>query len=258
MVVTDEGKDGNVAVLGRAKILPLTAAMVGIGFAVFACSTPRAAPPQEANPAEQRSESGPETVAPAPAPTAAGPPVSPSIAEASVPLQTTGWFLPASHLAEPGGDDDGFESNPDGALAQDGVEAADIDSGTATAASCLSAAKDRQLFWDLDVSLPSVFAIIDGIEVGFRARADDSVGKAYFCAQLSWDGGRTWTDSQRTNQLTETSQLLVAGLPGESWGRFWSLADLSDRSFRVRVISVSGNPERDFFIEWVGVRVSYH
>lgn len=78
------------------------------------------------------------------------------------------------------------------------------------------------------------------------------------CAQLSWDGGKEWTEPQRTAQLIDRMELVVAGLPHEDWGRIWTRNDLSRSNFRVRLINVSDDGRRDFFVDWAGVRVDYH
>jgi hypothetical protein len=156
-----------------------------------------------------------------------------------------------------GGDDDGFEAHPDRLLARDRREAKDRKSGTSVGTSCLNAGKDRNVLGGFPIELPSG-ALVDGIEVGLRASADDGVGRSFVCAQLSWDGGEQWTEARRTNQLNERPRLVVAGLPDETWGRTWVQNDLSQPNFLLRLINVSDDGRRDFFVDWVGVRVSYH
>lgn len=187
-------------------------------------------------------------------------PVTPTLVVPSTTpqLQRTEFIGAGSQEAESNGDADGFESSPADALVLDGREAADMDSGTNAANSCFNAGKDRHLFSDFNIGLPAGATIIDGIEVGLPARADSSVGIAYFCAQLSWDGGVHWTEPRRTAQLTETSTMLVAGLPLDRWGRSWLTSDLSQRNLRLRVISVADHGLRDFFLDWVAIRVTYH
>ncbi len=76
----------------------------------------------------------------------ASPPIAdPTSARPTPPppvVRQTTWVVPRRQAAEPGGDGDGWASG-DAALADDGVEAFDQDSGAGLAASCLSAAKDR-------------------------------------------------------------------------------------------------------------------
>ncbi len=198
--------------------------------------------------------------APSPVATARTTPVMPGITPTSssaAPRQDTGFQGAGSERFDTGGDGNGFESNPAAALLADGLEAADMDSGTTAAASCFNFGKDRHIFGEFDLALPPT-ALVDGIEVGFQARADGAVGKSYFCVQLSWDSGLGWSEPGRTAQLTETSSFLVAGDPTDRWLRSWVAPELSKANLLVRVISVSDNPERDFFLDWIAVRVTYH
>ncbi|MBI5289500.1 MAG: hypothetical protein HY873_11070 [Chloroflexi bacterium] len=191
----------------------------------------------------------------------ASPPIAdPTSARPTTPppvVRQTTWAVPRRQAPESGGDGDGWALG-DAALADDGVEAFDKDSGAGLAASCLSAAKDRHRFDDILLQLDSSAPIIDGIEVGLEARTDDAIGQVYFCVQLSWDGGQTWTEPERTNQLTAEPAFLTAGLPDDTWGRTWSAGELDNGRLAVRVISVSDDTRRDLWIDWIGVRASYH
>ncbi len=236
-------------------LVPVIAAMTTLISVGCGSSSPSPSPTTGATATAAGPSPTVAVVTPPPLPTRTPAPAS---AGTPVPLQDTGWLAPASQTAEAGGDGDGFESDPQAILTQDGLEAADKDSGTTLAVSCFNAGKDRHLLRDFGVSLALPSAIVDGIEVGLQARADSGLGKSYFCLQLSWDGGQHWTDPQRTNQLTETAAFVVAGLPRDPWGRSWTAQELSDANFRVRLIDVSDNAQRDFLVDWVGVRVSYH
>jgi hypothetical protein len=44
---------------------------------------------------------------------------------------------------------------------------------------------------------------------------------------------------------------------GNTWGESWDASDFDNSSFRVRIISNSGSPNSDFFLEWVAVRINY-
>jgi hypothetical protein len=50
---------------------------------------------------------------------------------------------------------------------------------------------------------------------------------------------------------------MLLGSPSDTWGRTWTAADLGNANFRVRVISTSSTTGRDFFLDWVPVRVTY-
>jgi hypothetical protein len=47
------------------------------------------------------------------------------------------------------------------------------------------------------------------------------------------------------------------GGPAALWGRSWTLGELSNANFRVRVVNVSSVGTRDFFLDHVGVNVTY-
>jgi hypothetical protein len=49
----------------------------------------------------------------------------------------------------------------------------------------------------------------------------------------------------------------ILGGAADKWGRTWSVAEMSNANFRVRVTDVASNTARDFSLDWVAVRVSY-
>lgn len=165
-----------------------------------------------------------------------------------------GFLNPAANAADSGGDGNGFEVNPVNAHLADGAVAADIDSGTGTGTTCTSSGKDRHRFYDYGIAVPAGSSIT-GIEVRLDARADDTAGAPKMCVQLSWDGGITWTAAKATATLGTAVGTFVLGGPADTWGRTWTAADVANANFRVRVINVSSSTARDFFLDWIGVRV---
>lgn len=155
-----------------------------------------------------------------------------------------------------GGDDNGFEVNPINAYANDGLFAGDYNSGTNNSSNCTSNGKDKHSFYNYNVSIPGT--TIDGLEVRLDALVDAVIGSPKMCVQLSWDGGVTWTSPKSTTTLTTTETTFILGGAGDTWGRVWAVSDLSNGNFRVRVTDVASNTARDFFLDWVAVRVSYH
>jgi hypothetical protein len=237
--------------------------LLGIALWAAACARTTAPTPSDAaSPGSGRAEAGREAPALSlglAAPDIAAGSATPDIPPGSTtaPDHSTSWILPSTQTADVGGDDDGFEAHPDRLLARDRREAKDRKSGTSVGTSCLNAGKGRHVLGGFSIELPGG-ALVDGIEVGLQASADDGVGRSFVCAQLSWDGGEQWTEPRRTNQLTRRPRRVVAGLPHETWGRTWVQNDLSQPNFFVRLINVSDDGRRDFFVDWVGVRVSYH
>jgi len=101
-------------------------------------------------------------------------------------------------------------------------------------------------------------AAIQGIEVQLRASADkSSPGAPQICVQLSSDGGITWTTAKSTATLTTANTTYTLGAPTDLWGGTWTSASLSNTNFRVRVIDVSSNNTRDFFLDYIAVNVTY-
>lgn len=77
------------------------------------------------------------------------------------------------------------------------------------------------------------------------------------CVQLSWDGGQSWTSARSTPTLGTSFATYTIGGANDTWGRAWSTTNLSNASFRVRVINVSSSTSRDFSLDWIPVRVHY-
>ena len=155
------------------------------------------------------------------------------------------------------GDNDGFQVNPIDACTDGGGYAQDIDSGTSTKMACGDLGKDRQLFYDYGLAIPSG-SVVEGIEVRVDAWFDGSLGAvALMCIELSWDSGTTWTVAKMTPPLTTAETTHVLGSPHDSWGRAWADADLLDVNFRVRVTNLATNIDHDFSLDWVAVQVTH-
>ena len=132
----------------------------------------------------------------------------------------------------------------------------DTDSGSNTNTNCTNNGKDKHRFYNYNASIPGT--VIDGIEVRLDAKADATTGSPKICVQLSWDGGATWTTAKSTATLTTTEATYTLGGTADTWGRTWTTSNLSNANFRVRVIDVASNSARDFSLDWVSVRVTYH
>ena len=154
------------------------------------------------------------------------------------------------------GDNNGYELTPADAFANDGVFAVDNNSGTNNNTSCTSNRKDRHVFWNYGLSIPSG-ATITGIEVRTDGRADSTSGAPRFCIQISWNGGVTWTAAKTTSALTTSEATYLLGSTTDTWGRTWSSNDFADANFRIRITDVAGNTSRDFSLDWLAVRVLY-
>ena len=162
----------------------------------------------------------------------------------------------ANAVTSGAGDNNGYESNPANAHADDGVFAVDTDSGSGTQTSCTHSRKYKHIYRDYNISVPGC-ATISGIEVRLDARADATAGAPRICVQLSWNGGASWTSPLQTGTLTTSEATYTLGGAANTWGRSWSSAELSNANFRVRVINVASNSSRDFSLDWVSVKVTH-
>ena len=154
------------------------------------------------------------------------------------------------------GDNDGFQTTPLNACSNDAASAQDVNSGTGAPDTCTSAKKDRHLYYDYGFAVPAG-STINGIEVRLDAWADNTSFSPFMCAELSWDGGATWTAAKSTPNLGATESTFTLGSASDTWGRTWSAGDFSNANLRVRVTNVSGFNGRDFFLDWVAVQVTY-
>jgi hypothetical protein len=178
--------------------------------------------------------------------------------EAKVTLgsTSTGFKDCASTAADTGGDGDGYESSPANACAQDGAVAVDASSGTSASSSCADAGNDRHRFWGYGFGLPGSVSAVEGITVRLRAGLNNNGGTTAMCAQLSWDGGASWTAS-RSITPTNTLTTFTLGGAADTWGRSWTSAELSPSNFRLRVIDASSMANKDVSLDWAGVQVDY-
>ncbi len=171
-------------------------------------------------------------------------------------LATTGFLNPSADAAETSnaGDNNGFETSPGRAYTSNNSFAVDTNSGNGIGTNCTGVDKDKHRFYDYGISLPSG-ASVDGIEVRLDAKVDNTTGAPKMCVQLSWDGGTTWTAAKTTSTLTTTKASYTLGGVADTWGRTWSDTELSNSNFRVRVIDVASDNNRDFSLDWVGVNI---
>lgn len=180
-------------------------------------------------------------------------------AEAHAGVTTTGLLNCGANAAvtASSGDNNGFEVNAGNACANDGASAQDVNSGTGTQTTCTDIHKDRHLYYNYGISVPTGSSV-DGIEVQVDAFADATTGVPRYCVELSWDGGTTWTTAQTmASDLTTSEASYTLGSASDTWGRTWAVSDLSNANFRVRITSRSSDTTRDFSLEWAAVKVTY-
>lgn len=172
---------------------------------------------------------------------------------------TTAWFNPSANAAvtTSAGDNNGYQSSPTNAYTNDSLFALDTDSGTSdTTTSCTSTTKDKHTYYNYNISVPAG-KVINGIEVRLDGRAESTAASPKFCVLVSWDGGVSWTAAKSTTTLTTAEATYILGTSTDTWGRTWSTTELSNTSFRLRVVNVATSLIRDFSLDWAAVRVTY-
>jgi hypothetical protein len=155
------------------------------------------------------------------------------------------------------GDNNGYETNPGGGCVVDGSLAVDTDSGTNANLSCTDAGKDRHRFWGYAFGLPATVGSIDGIEVNLTAGLNNQGKTSILCAQLSWNGGATWSSPLQVTLTGAAVATYALGGPTNTWGRTWSVAELDPSLFRVRITDVTDHPNKEFRLDGVTVQVDY-
>ncbi len=170
----------------------------------------------------------------------------------------TGLKAPAANapVTSGSGDNNGFQTTPGNAYTSDNAYAVDTDSGTTTSSSYTDPGKDRHLFYNYSFGLPAGATVL-GIEVRLEAKVDATSGSPMMYAELSWDGGASWTTAKATTTLKKTDTVYTLGSASDTWGRAWMDAELGDTPFRVRITNVATNTSRDFSLDQIAVRVTY-
>ena len=174
------------------------------------------------------------------------------------PLANTGFLAPAANVpvTSGAGDSNGFETTPNNAYVLDGLFAVDANSGTNSNKACTNSGKDKHVYYNYGFNLPAGAAVA-GIEVRLAAKVNSTSNAPKMCVQLSWNGGATWTAAQSTPTLSTATTTYVLGGATNTWGRTWSVADLSNASFRIRIIDVASATNKTFSLDSVAVRVTY-
>ena len=168
------------------------------------------------------------------------------------PNADTGFLDASAQAADSGGDGDGFEVNPTNAFADGGTDPnhkATNNNGRA----------DRHRFYNYGISIDSSCSI-QGFEVRLDWWLDGVNATNSMSVELSWDGGANWTAAKTDTVESTTEHTTVLGGSADTWGRTWAVSELSDANFRLRVTSNSsggGSNVRDFFLDWVPVKVYF-
>jgi hypothetical protein len=186
----------------------------------------------------------------------AGP--TPTPTNTPAPSTSTGYLAPFAQapVTTGAGDNNGYESSPANAFADGGGGATDLNSGTSKSTSCTDAGKDRHIFYNYNLSIPST-ATIQGVQVRLDARADSSSGSPRICVEISTNGGASWTSAKQTATLGKTEAMYTLGSASDLWGATLTGDSFTNANFRVRVTDVSSNANRDFYLDYIAVNVTY-
>jgi len=77
------------------------------------------------------------------------------------------------------------------------------------------------------------------------------------CVELSWNNGTSWTAAKNTSTLTAAEATYTLGSSTDTWGRAWTLTELTDGNLRIRITNVASDTTRDFRLDWSAVQVTY-
>ena len=159
--------------------------------------------------------------------------------------QPTVYKSPTEEDASSG---NGLENNPEGAF---------DDAGT-VASHTNNTAGESHIFYNYNPFDIPDGSTVNGIEVRTDWYLDSTGGTNSLDVDLSWDGGGdSWTSVKSDSTETDEEHIASLGGASDTWGRTWSADDFTNENFRVRVTMSSTTAGRDFFLDWIPVRVYY-
>ena len=164
---------------------------------------------------------------------------------------------PASNVADTGGDGNGYETTPANGCVLDGAVATDASSGTNTTVACANAGKDRHRYWDFALGVPASVLNVAGIQLRTNVGLNNTTGTTQMCAELSWNGGTTWTAAKSLALTATAITPYTFGAANDAWGRTWTGSELANGSFRVRLTDVTNQTTKNFRLDAVSVQVTY-
>lgn len=163
----------------------------------------------------------------------------PSIVRAS----STGALAPGANAARASsaGDNDGFEtsaSNVGGTVDTAYATSASTGTGNATdgCATFNQSEDDAHDFYNFGIA-PPANSTIDGIQVDLNGKWSTNSGTNQLCVEISWDGGTSWTATgYASGDLQTAAASKTLGGAADTWSRTWTVSELSDGNFRLRVM----------------------
>jgi hypothetical protein len=160
------------------------------------------------------------------------------------------------------GDNDGYQTTPGNACTDGGGSALDPNTGSGGAASCGSGAipdpaNDRHRFWGYATDVPVTASSIAGIRVRADLAVSNNGGTTNLCAQLSWDGGTSWTALKSIAVAGTGETTYVFGGTTDTWGRTWTTAELDPTKLRVRIVNATTQTNKRFELDYLALSVTY-
>ena len=166
----------------------------------------------------------------------------------------TGWVTgPTANSADTGGKGNGFETNPTHAYTDWNGWAVNVDG-----------INDRHRYYNfnLPAAMPSATAVL-----GIKVRLDwwlenKDWGTNQIKVELSWNGGTSWTTAKYATTESNGEILDIVGGNTDLWGHAWTLNELSNANFRVRLTCQCTSGLlcgwQNFNLDWVTVKIYYN
>jgi hypothetical protein len=184
-------------------------------------------------------------------------------ASAAGNTQVTRQFSPTADAAVTldAGDDNGFETTPGNAYADDINYAVDTDSGLLENSDPTGIGTDKHNYYTYGLldAIPSG-STINGITVRADIAVDGTKDNPFTAIRLSWDGGTSWTAVKQLTLTAKAETIYTYGGVSDTWGRTWQTSELSDANFRVQVINgdtKDNKSQRDFSLDWIPVSITF-
>jgi len=157
------------------------------------------------------------------------------------------------------GDNDGFQTTPTNAYANDATFAVDPNSGSGDNSVATGTGADKHDFYNYGFPSIPTGSTINGISVRADIAVDSLTNAPYTAIRLSWDGGTTWTTEKQTTLTATTETTYTYGGSADTWGRAWAAPEFTNANFRVQVINGdTGSPNnRDFSLDWLPVTITF-
>lgn len=184
-------------------------------------------------------------------------------ASAADNVSITRQFSPTAEAAVTvdAGDNNGFETTPGNAYADDASYAVDATSGLVDNIDPIGIGTDKHDYYTYELlnTIPSE-STINGITVRAEIAVDGTKDEPFTAIRLSWDGGTSWTAVQQFALTATAETIYTYGGVSDDWGHAWTTSELSDADFRVQVINGDTKvikDDREFSLDWIPVSITF-